>query len=159
MQDILRQIDQSNMKQSLPEYRVGDTVRVMVRVREGSGKDERARLQAFEGVVIRRTGGGIHESFTVRRVTHGVGIERTFPIHSPVVDDVGVVRHGKVRRAKLYYLRNRVGRKARVREESRDIVVARQKAAHERVQATAGEAEAASAEAAAEPDSTTDSQE
>jgi len=122
-------------------------VRVMVRVKEGTGKDERTRLQAFEGIVIGRTGGGIDETLRVRRVTHGVGVERLFPLHSPNVDDVITVRHGRVRRSKLYYLRDRVGKKARVREQVRDVVVAREKAAAERRAAEAAE-DAAAASAA-----------
>ena len=100
----------------VPDFRPGDTVRVMARVVEG----ERERVQAFEGVVIRKRRGGINSNFTVRRVTHGVGVERTFPLYSPRLESVQVVRVGRVRRAKLYYLRERVGRKARIRAGSRD---------------------------------------
>ena len=101
---------------------------------------------SFEGVVIGRSGGGIDEALRVRRVTHGIGVERLFPLHSPIVDDVITVRHGKVRRSKLYYLRDRVGKKARVKEQERDVVVAREKANKERREA---EAAAIAAEAAA----------
>lgn len=144
MQQLLREVEKKYMKRRIPDCRPGDTVRVMVRVTEGTGKDERTRLQAFEGVVIGLQGGGIDEAIRVRRVTHGIGIERLFPVHSPIIDDVQIVRHGKVRRAKLYYLRNRVGRKARVREQVRDVVIAREKIARER------EAALAAAEAAAQ---------
>lgn len=151
MQEILNSVTQKYMKKRVPEFNIGDTVRVMVKVREGDS-DEKTRLQAYEGVVIARAGGGINEMFTVRRVTHGVGIERTFPVHSPNVDDILVVRHGRVRRAKLYYLRSRVGKKARVKEQSRDTVHARQEAARALADRYAAEdaAEAAAAAAAAE---------
>ena len=100
----------------IPDFRPGDTVRVMLRVVEG----ERERVQAFEGVVIRRRRGGINSNFTVRRVSHGIGVERTFPLYSPRLESVKVVRVGRVRRARLYYLRELVGRKARIRAGSRD---------------------------------------
>ena len=147
MHELIREVQRKHMKDRVPDCRVGDTVRVMVRVKEGTGKDERVRLQAFEGVVIGRTGGGVDESIRVRRITHGVGTERIFPLHSPVVGDVITVRHGKVRRAKLYYLRQRVGKKARVKEQSRDVVVARERAAKERAEAEAAAAAAADAPA------------
>ena len=102
-------------REDLPEFRPGDTVRVQVRVREG----DKERLQAFEGVVIRRKGGGVNETFTVRKVSNGVGVERIFPLHSPVVSTIDVVREGRVRRAKLYYLRNLSGKAARIRERQR----------------------------------------
>ncbi len=116
MTDLLRQIELEQMKQDVPDFGPGDTVRVGVRIVETSGKERRVRVQPFEGIVIARDGGGLNETFTVRRVTHGVGVERTFPLHSPTVDHVEVVRYGHPRRAKLYYLRDRVGRRARVRE-------------------------------------------
>ncbi len=100
----------------IPDFRPGDTVRVMLRVVEG----ERERVQAFEGVVIRKRRGGINSNFTVRRVSHGIGVERTFPLYSPRLESVKVVRVGRVRRARLYYLRELVGRKARIRAGSRD---------------------------------------
>ena len=100
----------------VPDFRPGDTVRVMARVVEG----ERERVQAFEGVVIRKRRGGVNSNFTVRRVAHGIGVERTFLLHSPRLESVQVVRVGRVRRAKLYYLRGRVGKKARIRAGSRD---------------------------------------
>lgn len=118
MTDLLRQIELEQMKQDVPEFHPGDTVRVGVRITETSGKEQRVRVQPFEGVVIARDGGGMNETFTVRRVTHGVGVERTFPLHSPTVASIEVVRHGQPRRAKLYYLRDRVGRSARVRERT-----------------------------------------
>ena len=104
--------DQESLKPTLPEFAVGDTVKVMVKVIEG----ERERLQAFEGIVIAKKHGGISETFTVRRLSFGIGVEKTFPIHSPKVADIQVIRHGKVRRAKLYYLRARTGKAAKVKE-------------------------------------------
>ena len=111
--DALKLVAQSSMKADMPKIEVGDYVRVNVKIREG----DKERIQAFEGTVIAMKHGGISETFTVRRVAHGVGIERVFPIHSPKVDSVNVLRHGVVRRAKLYYLRNRVGKAARVKEK------------------------------------------
>ena len=111
--DALKLIAQSSMKADMPKVEVGDYVRVNVLIREG----DKERIQAFEGTVIAMKHGGISETFTVRRVAHGVGIERVFPIHSPRVASGDVLRHGGVRRAKLYYLRNRVGKAARVKEK------------------------------------------
>ena len=111
--DAQKLIAQSSMKADMPKIEVGDYVRVNVKIREG----DKERIQAFEGTVIAMKHGGISAAFTVRRVAHGVGIERVFPIHSPKVDSVNVLRHGVVRRAKLYYLRNRVGKAARVKEK------------------------------------------
>ena len=152
MQELLRVVESKSMKDRVPDCRVGDTVRVMVRISEVTEKkEERHRLQAFEGVVIARTGGGIDESIKVRRVTHGFGIERIFPLHAPVVDDVIIVRHGKVRRSKLYYLRDRTGKAARVRQQARDVVLAREETARKRAQAeAAAQIEAAEAESAQE---------
>lgn len=110
--DILQLIENEQLKKDIPDFRPGDTVRVHVRVVEA----ERERIQIFEGVVIARSGGGVRETFTVRKVTQGVGVERTFPLHSPRVAEIQVIRRGKVRRAKLYYLRDRVGRAARIKE-------------------------------------------
>ena len=110
--DILQEATRSQIREDLPEFAPGDTLRVNVRVREG----DKERLQAFEGVCIARKGGGISETFTVRKVSSGVGVERIFPIHSPSIDSVAVVRRGRVRRAKLYYLRNRRGKSARIKE-------------------------------------------
>ena len=115
MNSIIDAINQENVKTNIPEFNVGDTVKVMIKVIEG----DRERLQAFEGVCIARKHGGISETFTVRRISFGVGVEKTFPIHSPKVADIQVVRRGKVRRAKLYYLRARTGKAARVKEVAR----------------------------------------
>ncbi len=115
MSSIIDAINQENVKTSIPAFNVGDTVKVMVKVIEG----DRERLQAFEGIVIARKHGGISETFTVRRMSFGVGVEKTFPIHSPKVADIQVVRRGKVRRAKLYYLRARTGKAAKVKEITR----------------------------------------
>lgn len=115
MNKIIEAINQENVKKEIPAFNVGDTVKVMVKVIEG----DRERLQAFEGTVIARKNGGISETFTVRRLSFGVGVEKTFPIHSPKVADIQVVRKGKVRRAKLYYLRERTGKAARVKEVKR----------------------------------------
>ena len=112
MSKIIDAINSENVKENIPEFSVGDSVRVMVKVIEG-GKE---RLQAFEGVVIARKHGGISETFTVRKISFGVGVEKTFPIHSPKVADIKVTRKGKVRRAKLYYLRERTGKAAKVKE-------------------------------------------
>ena len=112
MSKVIDSINQESLKQSVPEFSVGDTVKVMVKVIEG----DRERLQAFEGTVIARKHGGISETFTVRRLSFGVGVEKTFPIHSPKVADIQVIRKGKVRRAKLYYLRERPGKAAKVKE-------------------------------------------
>ena len=111
--DALKQISDSCLKQDAPEIAIGDTVKVHVRIQEG----DKSRIQVFEGTVIAKKHGGISETFTVRRVAHGCGIERVFPLHSPVVDKVELVRHGKVRRAKLYYLRGRVGKAAKIKEQ------------------------------------------
>lgn len=113
--DALKLMAESCMKKDLPVVNVGDTVRVGVKIKEG----DRERIQAFEGTVIAKKHGGIAETFTVRRVAHGVGIERVFPIHSPAVASVEVIRSGKVRRAKLYYLRDRVGKAANGQESSK----------------------------------------
>ena len=111
--DALKIISQSSLREEVPQFNIGDTVRVDVNIREG----ERERIQQFEGTVIARKGSGISETFTVRRVSYGVGVERVFPLHSPNVKAVKVVRRGRVRRAKLYYLRNRVGKAAKVKEQ------------------------------------------
>src|SRR5690348_893417 len=111
--DKLRGIDREGLKTNLPAFDPGDTVRVMVRVREG----EKERLQAFEGVCIGRRGGGINETFTVRKISAGVGVERIFPLHSPSIAEIDLVRKGRVRRAKLYFLRRLAGKAARIREK------------------------------------------
>ena len=112
MNELIRSVDMEQMRKEVPQFNVGDTVRVFVKVVEGT----RERLQAFEGTVMAKRNGGIRETFTVRRVSYGIGVERTFPIHSPRVDHVELIRRGKVRRAKLYYLRNRVGKAAKVKD-------------------------------------------
>jgi large subunit ribosomal protein L19 len=114
----LRAIEREGLKTNIPVFSAGDTVRVMVRVREG----EKERLQAFEGIVIRRRGEGLRASFTVRRISYGVGVERTFPLHSPRIERVDVVRHGRVRRSKLYYLRSLAGKAARLREKRVNVI-------------------------------------
>ncbi len=113
MNEIIRSIEEKQIRDDRPQFNVGDTVRVWVKVVEGN----RERLQAFEGTVIAKRNGGVRETFTVRRVSYGIGVERIFPIHSPRVDHVDLVRRGKVRRAKLYYLRDRVGKAAKVKEK------------------------------------------
>ena len=110
--DLIKTLNERYMKPELPEMKVGDTVRINVKVKEGN----RERLQAFEGTIIARKHGSISETITVRRISYGVGCEKVFPVHSPSIDSVTVVRKGKVRRAKLYYLRDRVGKKAKVKE-------------------------------------------
>ena len=115
MNEIIRAIEMEQLRTDIPKFAIGDTVRVQVKVVEGSRK----RLQAFEGTVIARRNGSCRETFTVRRVSYGVGVERTFPIHSPNVDSITVIRRGKVRRAKLYYLRDRVGKAAKVKDIQR----------------------------------------
>jgi len=113
MSDLLRELTQEQLRQDLPQFAPGDTIRVLYRVREG----EKERIQAFEGVCISRRGGGISESFTVRKISSGVGVERIFPQHAPTVKGVEVVRRGRVRRAKLYYLRGLRGKAARIQEK------------------------------------------
>ncbi len=112
MANIIDQINQGNMKKETPSFNIGDTVKVSVKVIEGT----RERIQIFEGVVIAKRHGGISETFTVRRMSFGIGVERTFPVHSPKIAKVEVVRKGKVRRAKLYYLRGLTGKAAKVKE-------------------------------------------
>ncbi|MBP0963068.1 MAG: 50S ribosomal protein L19 [Oscillospiraceae bacterium] len=113
--DALKLISQGSLKENAPEVKVGDTVRVHVWIKEG----DRQRVQAFEGTVIAKKHGGINETFTVRRLSHGVGVERVFPVHSPNIEKVELIRSGKVRRGKLYYLRGRVGKAAKVKEAIR----------------------------------------
>jgi large subunit ribosomal protein L19 len=112
MNDIIKEIEAAQLKESVPEFRVGDTVRVHNKIKEGN----RERIQIFEGTVIKRQNGGARETFTVRKNSNGIGVEKTWPLHSPSVANVEVVRRGKVRRAKLYYLRDRVGKAAKVKE-------------------------------------------
>ena len=113
-------LDADSLRDDIPTFRPGDTVKVHVRVVEGN----RSRIQIFQGVVIRRQGGGVRETFTVRKVSFGVGVERTFPLHTPVIEDIKIVTRGDVRRAKLYYLRELRGKKAKIKEK-RDAVPAR----------------------------------
>ena len=113
MNEIIRSIESAQLKTNVPEFHVGDTVRVHVKIKEGS----RERIQVFEGIVIAKKHGGLEETFTVRRLAYGVGVEKVFPIHSPLIEKVETVRSGYVRRAKLYYLRGRVGKAAKIREK------------------------------------------
>ncbi len=115
MNELIRSIEAKQIRTDLPTFHVGDTVRVWVKVVEGN----RERLQAFEGTVLAKRNGGVRETFTVRRVSYGIGVERTFPIHSPRVDHLEVIRRGKVRRAKLYYLRELQGKAAKIKEIKR----------------------------------------
>jgi large subunit ribosomal protein L19 len=117
---ILDSLDSVSLRDDIPAFRAGDTLKVHVKVIEGT----RSRVQVFQGVVIRRSGGGVRETFTVRKVSFGVGVERTFPVHSPVVDKIEVVTRGDVRRAKLYYLRSLRGKAAKIKEK-RDPITAR----------------------------------
>lgn len=111
--DIIKILEDEQLKESLTEFHVGDTVQVHYRIKEGT----RERVQIFEGTVIKRQGGGIRETFTVRRLSYGVGVERTFPVHSPRIEKLVVTRRGQVKRSKLYYLRERQGKSARVKEK------------------------------------------
>lgn len=113
MNPLIEEITNEQLRDDLPEFKAGDTVRVHARIVEG----ERERIQIFEGVVIKRRGAGISETYTVRKISNGVGVERTFPLHTPRVAKIEVTRHGRVRRAKLYYLRSRHGRTARIAEK------------------------------------------
>lgn len=111
MANIIDQIEKENMKESIPEINIGDTVKVSVKIKEG----DKSRIQAYEGVVIARKNGGVRETFTVRKISNGVGVEKTFPIHSPLIAGVEVVRKGKPRRAKLYYVRSLTGKAAKIK--------------------------------------------
>ncbi len=113
--DFIKAVEKEHLRDDIPEFRPGDTVKVHVKVVEGS----RERVQVFEGVVIKRKGSGLSETFTVRRVSYGVGVERCFPVHSPRLEKIEVVRLGRVRRAKLYYLRQRSGKAARIKERAK----------------------------------------
>jgi large subunit ribosomal protein L19 len=112
MHTAIAELEQAQIREDIPGFRPGDTLKVHVRVKEGS----RSRIQVFQGVVIRRQGSGVRETFTVRKISYGVGVERTFPVHSPSIDKIEVVTRGRVRRAKLYYLRELRGKAARIRE-------------------------------------------
>ena len=133
--NVIQQLEKEQQKQKVPALRAGDTVRVHAKVVEGT----RERIQVFEGTVIRVTGGGLRQNFTVRRVTHGVGVERTFMVHSPRIDKIDVLRHGDVRQGRLYYLRGKVGRDARIRERRR--LIAEESEAEEAETAVASDAE------------------
>ena len=111
--DALKVITEGQVKENKPEFNIGDTVKVHVKIKEGN----RERVQVFEGTVIAKRGGGVSETFTVRRISYGVGVEKVFPVNSPNVEKIEVVRRGKVRRSKLYYLRDRVGKAAKVKEQ------------------------------------------
>ena len=115
MNDIIKKIEAGQLKEKVDDFRVGDTVRVSALIKEGN----RERIQVFEGTVLKRQGGGARETFTVRKTSNGVGVEKTWPLHSPFISSIQVVRKGKVRRAKLYYLRDRVGKSAKVKEAGR----------------------------------------
>lgn len=115
MEDIIKSIEAEQLKSEITDFNVGDTVRVYAKVKEGN----RERLQVYEGTVLKRQNGGSRETFTVRKTSNGIGVEKTWPLHSPSIDRIEVVRHGKVRRAKLFYLRDRVGKKAKVKEQIR----------------------------------------
>ncbi|MDO4467631.1 MAG: 50S ribosomal protein L19 [Bacillota bacterium] len=112
---LVNEVTKTQLKNDIPEFRSGSTVRVHVKIKEG----DKERIQVFEGVVIERMGGGVAESFTVRKISNGVGVERKFPLHSPIIAKIEVVRHGKVRRNKLFYLRERSGKSARLKEVRR----------------------------------------
>ncbi|HLX52215.1 MAG TPA: 50S ribosomal protein L19 [Streptosporangiaceae bacterium] len=112
MDTAIADLELAQVRTDIPAFRPGDTLKVHVRVKEGN----RSRIQVFQGVVIRRSGGSVRETFTVRKISYGVGVERTFPVHSPSIDKIEVVTHGRVRRAKLYYLRDLRGKAARIRE-------------------------------------------
>ena len=140
--NVIEQLEKEQLKKKTPALRAGDTVRVHAKVVEGT----RERIQVFEGTIIRVTGGGLRRNFTVRRVTHGVGVERTFLVHSPRIDKIDVLRHGDVRQARLYYLRGKVGREARIHERRRLVAEA----------AEPEEPEAEQEEAAAEPEAETE---
>ncbi len=112
MLDIIKAIEAEQLRNDLPQFNVGDTVKVHIRITEGT----KERIQVFEGTVIKRQNGGLRETFTVRRFASGVGVEKTFPVNAPVIEKVEVIRRGKVRRAKLFYLRDRVGKRAKVKE-------------------------------------------
>jgi len=114
---ILDPVDAASLRDDIPDFRAGDTLKVNVKVVEGT----RSRVQLFQGVVIRRSGGGIRETFTVRKISFGVGVERTFPIHTPAIDSIEVVTRGDVRRAKLYYLRKLRGKKAKIKEKREPV--------------------------------------
>lgn len=140
--NVIDQLESEQQKEEVPELRPGDTVRVHAKVVEGT----RERIQVFEGLVIRVTGGGLRRNVTVRRVTHGVGVERTFLVHSPRIDRIDVIRHGEVRQARLYYLRGKVGRAARIRERREGGAGSKAEALAQRARRTGGQADEEEAE-------------
>jgi large subunit ribosomal protein L19 len=121
MNPVIRKLHEAQLRKDLPDFRPGDSVRVNVRLKEGDGEKEKERLQAFEGVVISKKGRASSATFTVRRVSFGVGIERIFPLHSPTISSIDIVGKGKVRRARLYYLRNLKGKAARIKRADREV--------------------------------------
>ena len=135
--DILKSIEHEQMKNKIPELKVGNTVKVHVRVKEGN----RERIQVFEGIIIKKQGGGVNSTFTVRKISYGVGVEKTFLVHSPMVEKIEVVRVGKERRAKLYYLRDRVGKAAKTKEQVGARIETREITVKEDVVPVTGEAE------------------
>ena len=135
--DILKSIEHEQMKNKIPELKVGNTVKVHVRVKEGN----RERIQVFEGIIIKTQGGGVNSTFTVRKISYGVGVEKTFLVHSPMVEKIEVVRVGKARRAKLYYLRDRVGKAAKTKEQVGARIETREITVKEDVVPVTGEAE------------------
>ena len=145
MNEIIKNIEAAQLKAEVPQFRVGDTVRVHQRIKEGN----RERIQVFEGIIIKKQGGGVNATFTVRKISYGVGVEKTFLIHSPLVEKVEVVRVGKARRAKLYYLRERTGKASKTKEmvgariENKEIVVKENLAEEPVVEATETVAETA----------------
>ncbi len=144
--DILKSIEHEQMKNKIPELKIGNTVRVHVRVKEGN----RERIQVFEGIIIKKQNGGVNATFTVRKISYGVGVEKTFLVHSPLVEKVEVVRVGKARRAKLYYLRDRVGKAAKTKEQVGARIETREITVKEDVVPVEGEPEAVEVEKALE---------
>jgi len=144
MSGVIESIERRQMRPNIPQFKAGDTVRVHFQVIEG----QRRRTQVFEGIVIKRQGSGVHETFTVRKQSFGVGVERTFPLHSPKIERIEVAAIGVVRRAKLYYLRDKVGKRARVRTKAGAVLPVTPVAVPEPVEAEAESAEAVEAEAA-----------
>ena len=147
--DIIKSIEHEQLKNKIPELKVGDTVKVHQRIKEGN----RERIQVFEGIIIKKQGGGVNATFTVRKIAYGVGVEKTFLVHSPMVEKVELVRVGKARRAKLYYLRDRVGKAAKTKEntgariENREITIKEDKVEEAPVEAAPEEAPAVETEA------------
>lgn len=144
--DILKSIEHEQMKNKVPELKIGNTVRVHVRVKEGN----RERIQVFEGIIIKKQGGGVNETFTVRKISYGVGVEKTFLVHSPRIEKIEVTRVGRARRAKLYYLRDRVGKAAKTKEQVGARIETREITVKEDVVPVEGEPEAVEVEKALE---------